>query len=152
MTDQELELAILQRYVEHHDAVGMNAHKCARELDMKDVISTIIGQSAQEAVIQRWHLRLAPPSPYPPGVLRPCSDSRVNNVSHRFHARAYFEPGKAPAWDRIADLKTRLPSNPPRKRRKSKSLEFSIVSGKPRSILLCIPPVWAPMLAWAFCS
>ena len=109
MTDQELELAILQRYVEHHDAVGLQAQKCARELDMKDVISAVTGRPAEESIVLRWHSRLAPPSPYPPGVLRPCSDSTVNNSPHRFHARAYFEPGKSPAWDRIAELKRQLP-------------------------------------------
>lgn len=103
MTEQEIEIAILQRYVEHHDAVGLQSQKCARELDMKDVISAIIGRPVEDSVVQRWHSRLAPPSPYPPGILRPCSDSTVNNSSHRFHARAYFEPGKAPAWDRLAE-------------------------------------------------
>ena len=112
MTDQELELAILQRYVEHHDAIGTQAQKCARELDMKDVISAAIGRPADEAVVQRWHSRLAPSSPYPRGVLRPCSDSTVNNGAHRFHARAYFERGKTPAWDRIAELKSQLPAPP----------------------------------------
>src|SRR3989338_6827523 len=34
MTDSELELSILRKYVEHHDAVGTDLHKCARELDM----------------------------------------------------------------------------------------------------------------------
>lgn len=43
MTDAELELAILRRYVEHHDAGGTDAHKCARELDMREVISGVIG-------------------------------------------------------------------------------------------------------------
>lgn len=110
MTDQELELAILQRYVEHLDAIGMKAPKCARELDMKEVISTAIGEPAAEVVVQRWHSCLAPPSPpYPPGVLRPCSDSTVNKGPHRFHARAYFETGKKPTWDRIAELRSQLP-------------------------------------------
>jgi hypothetical protein len=113
MTDLELELRILQRYAQHHDAVGTQAHKCARELDMKEVISDIIGSPAQEPVVQRWHSRLAPPSPYPPGILRPCSNSTINNSSHRYHARAYIEPGKAPAWDRIAELESKLPVQSP---------------------------------------
>lgn len=112
MHDLELELRILQRYAEHHDVVGMQAHKCARELDMREVISSIIGRPAEEPVVQRWHSRLAPPSPYPPGVLRPCSDSRINRSSHRFHAQAYMEPGKAPAWDRIAELESKFPNQP----------------------------------------
>ncbi len=112
MADVELELKILQRYAQHHDAVGIHARKCARELDMREVISSIIGRPVEEVVAQRWHSRLAPSSPYPPGVLRPCSDSTINRSSHRFHARAYMEPGKAPAWDRIAELESRLHNQP----------------------------------------
>jgi hypothetical protein len=112
MNDLELELRILQRYAEHHDAVGMEARKCARELDMREVISSIIGRPSEDTVVQRWHSRLAPPSPYPPGVLRPCSNSTINRSSHRFHARAYMEPGKAPAWERIAELQSKLPNQP----------------------------------------
>lgn len=108
MTDLELELRILQRYAQHHDAIGLHAPKCERELDMKKVISDIIGRPAEEPVVQRWHSRLAPPSSYPPGILRACSDSTINTGSHRFHARAYIEPGKAPAWDRIAELESQL--------------------------------------------
>ena len=59
MTDAELELAILRKYVEHHDTVGTDAHKCARELDMREVISSVIGRPADEAVVKRWHARLA---------------------------------------------------------------------------------------------
>lgn len=109
MTDLELELRILQKYTEHHDAVGTDAHKCARELDMKEVISSIIGQPVEEAVVRRWHARLAPPSHHAPGLLRPCSISTVNTSSHRFHARAYFVSGKAPAWERISELEKLLP-------------------------------------------
>lgn len=109
MTDLELELKILQKYTEHHDAVGIDAHKCARELDMKEVMSSIINQPVEEAVVRRWHARLAPPSHHPPGLLRPCSISTVNTGSHRFHARAYFDSGKAPAWERISELERLLP-------------------------------------------
>jgi hypothetical protein len=111
MTDLELELRILQKYTEHHDAVGTHAHKCARELDMKEVISNITGQPVEEAVFQRWHARLAPPSHHAPGLLRPCSISTVNTGPHRFHARAYFDSGKAPAWERISELETLLPGS-----------------------------------------
>jgi hypothetical protein len=112
MTDLELELRILQRYTQHHDAVGIHALKCERELDMKEVISGVIGRPAEESVVQRWHSRLAPPSHHAPGILRSCSDSTVNNSTHRFHARAYFDSGKAPAWDRIAELESRIPVQP----------------------------------------
>lgn len=126
MTEAELELAILQRYVKHHDAVGTDAHKCARELDMREVISGIIGRPADEAMVKRWHSRLAPSSPYPAGVLRACSSSPVNSGPHRFHARAYFEPGKAPAWDRIGELEIQLPPQPSIK--KEKEQKFRILN------------------------
>ncbi len=110
MTDLEIELRILRKYTEHHDAVGIEAHKCARELDMKEVITRIIGKLAEDAVVRRWHARLAPGSHNKPGLLRPCSISTLNTGSHRFHARAYFDSGKAPAWERISELETMLPS------------------------------------------
>ncbi len=77
---------------------------------MKEVISNIIGKPVEGAVVQRWHARLAPGSHNKPGLLRPCSISTLNNSSHRFHARAYFDSGKAPAWERISELETFLPS------------------------------------------
>ena len=126
MTDAELELEILRRYVKHHDVVGTEAPKCARELDMREVISAVIGQPAGEELTKRWHARLAPPSPYPAGVLRPCSDSRVNNGPHRYHARAYYEVGKAPAWERITELESRLPVQPSIK--KEKEQKFGILN------------------------
>ncbi len=104
MNDLELEFRILQKYTQHHDTVGITGAKCARELDIRTVISEIIGRPVEELVAQRWHSRLAPPSPYPPGLLRPCSDSTINRGPHRFHARAYMDAEKAPAWDRIAEL------------------------------------------------
>lgn len=127
MTDAELELDILRRYVEHYDAVGQDAIKCARELDMRQVIAEITRQPVPDGVAVRWHARLAPQSPpYPPGVLRSCSDSTVNNGPHRFHARAYFEPGKAPAWDRIQQLEQQLSATQPLQ--KEKEQKFGIVS------------------------
>jgi hypothetical protein len=112
MTDLELELRILKRYAEHHDAVGTNIPKCEQELDMGEVISSITGQPVKDVVVQRWHSLLAPPPPNLAGALKPCRDSTVNRSSHRFYARAYMKPGKAPAWERIAELEIKLPSQP----------------------------------------
>lgn len=126
LTDADIELSILRRYVEHHDAIGTDAPKCARELDMREIISNITGRPAEDVVVKRWHARLAPASPYPAGVLRPCSDSTVNNGLHRFHARAYFAIGKAPAWERIAELERVLPNQPSIK--KEKEQKFGILS------------------------
>lgn len=127
MTDAQLELAILRRYVEHHDSVGTDAHKCARELDLRQLISSVVGRVVDEEVVKRWHAQLAPQSPpYPAGVLRPCSDSTVNNGPHRFHARAYYQPGQAPAWERIRQLENQLPAQPPTE--KEKEQKFGILS------------------------
>ena len=127
MTDADLELAILRRYVEHHDSVGTDAYKCARELDMRQVISSIIGRPVDEGVVKRWHAQLAPRSPpYPAGVLRPCSDSTVNNGPHVFHARAYYQPGQAPAWERIRQLESQLPLQPSTE--KEKEQKFGILN------------------------
>ncbi len=109
MNDLELELRILKKYTQHHDDVGVDVAKCGRELDMRKVITDIIGHPAEDLLVQRWLSRLAPPSPYPPGVLRPCSNSTINRSSHRFHVRAYMEPDKAPAWERIAELEIQFP-------------------------------------------
>ncbi|MFQ5853428.1 MAG: hypothetical protein ACE5JU_22950 [Candidatus Binatia bacterium] len=122
MTDAQLELAILRRYVEHHDSVGTDAHKCARELDMRQVISSATGGPTDDETVRRWHARLAPPRPYPEGVLRPCSDSTVNKGPHRFHARAFYEPGRAPAWDRIRELENQLPAPLPAEREKEQKV------------------------------
>ena len=84
MTDAELELAILRKYVEHFDSVGADAVKCQRELDMREVIAGAIGRSVDEGIVARWHVRLAPRSPpYPAGVLNPCSESTASNAAHR---------------------------------------------------------------------
>lgn len=126
MTDEELELAILQRYVEHHDTVGTDVHKCERELDMEDVISQIIGRPADKTVVKRFHAILAPASHHTGGVLRPCSDSTINKSSHQFHARAFYETGKAPAWERISELVKKLPA--PRSIEKEKEQKFRILN------------------------
>ena len=110
MTDEQLELEILKRYVKHHDSVGTETtDKCERELDMQQVISSITGTPTDDETVKRWHARLAPPRPYPQGILRPCSISTLNKGPHRFHARAFYEPGRAPAWDRIRELEKQLP-------------------------------------------
>jgi len=42
LSDDEIELAILQRYVEKHKAANIDnpdpSNRCARELDMRDVL------------------------------------------------------------------------------------------------------------------
>ena len=113
MTETELELEILRRYTAHHESAGDDARKCALELDMREVISSITGSSPSDRTVMRWHTRLAPPASYRTGVLRPCSDTTVNNSGHKYHARAFYEPGKSPAWDRIVELEPHLPPSSP---------------------------------------
>ena len=119
MTDPELELAILRIYVEQHDAIGTDAPKCARELDMTEVICSATGRPANVELVKRWHARLGPRSPpYSKGVLRPCSDSTINSGPHQYHARAYYESGSAPAWERISQLESQVPTKPPSEKEK----------------------------------
>ena len=111
MNDDELEIAILKKYVEQFEMIGENnPNKCARELDMRDVLRELLGNNIQnlEFKAQLWHNRLAPRrSGRSMGVLRPCSDSTIMYTTHKFHARAYSDPinnRPAPAWDRIREL------------------------------------------------
>lgn len=133
MTDAQLELAILRRYVEQYDSVGTDAHKCARELDMRQVISSATGTPTDDEAVRRWHARLAPPRPYPEGVLRPCSDSTVNKGPHRFHARAFYEPGRAPAWDRIREIENQLPAPLPTEKEKEQKFRILYSLGQAKA-------------------
>ena len=78
---------------------------------MRAVLSKITGQSGAELDYEAglWHGRLTREHPYQSsqGPLRACSDSRINNTQHRYHARAFTNAGEAPAWDRIRELKAR---------------------------------------------
>jgi diguanylate cyclase (GGDEF)-like protein len=125
MTDEQLELAILRRYVEHHDFVGTKAHKCERELGMRQVISSITGAPADDETVKRWHVSLAPRRPYPKGALRPCTITTVNQGPHRFHARAFYEPGRPSTWDRIRELEKQQPA--PLTIEKEKEQKFGIL-------------------------
>jgi diguanylate cyclase (GGDEF)-like protein len=115
MTDNEIELRILGSYVEHHRiaeiADPQRRNKCAREIDMRQVIAKITGESGPELeyAARLWHGRLAPQQSGSKGPLRPCSDSQINKADHRYHARAFMDADKAPAWDRIRELEAQQP-------------------------------------------
>lgn len=117
VTDDEMELRILRQYVDQHKAGELadpdRRDKCARELDMRDVISSIAGGSGSELDYagQLWHGRLVPQQSGSKGPLRPCSDSQINKAAHRFHARAFTDAGRAPAWERIRELEARQRSS-----------------------------------------
>jgi hypothetical protein len=52
MTDDEIELALLRRYIEQHKAAELadpkRSNKCTRELDMRELLQNITGESGQE--------------------------------------------------------------------------------------------------------
>lgn len=111
INDDDLEISILKEYIEQYELIGdKNSNKCARELDMREVLKKITGDADQnlESKALLWHIRLAPRNPGKSlGVLRPCSDSTIMNTSHKYRARAFTDPinsQPAPAWDRIREL------------------------------------------------
>ncbi len=112
MTEDEIELRILRSYVDQHKAAELaDRNKCARELDMRQVVASITGESGRELeyAARLWHGRLAPQQSASKGPLRPCSDSQINRAGHRYHARAFTDTDKAPAWERIRELEARQP-------------------------------------------
>lgn len=116
VTEDEIELRILRSYVNQHKAAELadpeRRNKCARELDMRQVIASITGESGPELeyAARLWHGRLAPQHSGSKGPLRPCSDSQINKAAHRYHARAFTDADKAPAWDRIRELEAQQPA------------------------------------------
>jgi diguanylate cyclase (GGDEF)-like protein len=118
ITDDELELAILKQYVEQHKkAETANVQdKCARELDMREVLKNITEDSGDslEYNTRLWLDRLAPPvlgSSKGSFPLCRCSNSGLNQRAHKYHARAYkdsYHKPPAPAWDRIRELEARV--------------------------------------------
>jgi diguanylate cyclase (GGDEF)-like protein len=116
MTEDEIELRILRSYVDQHKTGELAdpgwRNKCARELDMRQVSASITGESGPdlEYMARLWHGRLAPQQSGSKGPLRPCSDSRINQAAHRYHARAFTDTNNAPAWERIRELEARQPA------------------------------------------
>ena len=116
MTEDEIELRILRSYLDQHKdaelADPQRHNKCAWELDMRQVIASITGESGSELeyAARLWHGRLASKQSDSKGPLRPCSDSEINKADHRYHARAFTDANKAPAWERIRELEARQPA------------------------------------------
>jgi hypothetical protein len=117
MTDDELELRILERFVARFDEAEVadpdRASKCARELDMRDVLRELTGKMgpALDLEARRWLMQLAPGRPgSDPGPLRLCSNSRDRESAHQFHARAFLDPkaSATSAWNRIRALKKEM--------------------------------------------
>lgn len=132
ISGDELELLILRKYVDYHRKAELTdpsrKDKCARELDMREVIAEITGESGRELeyTAELWHAQLAPKAINKEGPLRPCSDTRINNAAHHFNARAYRDGGNAPAWTRIRELEARLPH--PSKQERELEQKFRILN------------------------
>jgi diguanylate cyclase (GGDEF)-like protein len=140
MTDDELELAILKQYVKQHKAAGINASvdKCARELDMRNVLENIMGKKAPslEYDANLWLNRLAPDTSSPSkGFLRRCSKTSLNSTAHKYHARAFTDSGDknpAPAWDRIRELEEKVSVYKPIPQEKELEQKFQILFSQPQ--------------------
>jgi diguanylate cyclase (GGDEF)-like protein len=122
MTEDELELAILEKYAAQHRKAETTtpppADKCAWELDMRQVLGELTGEQEPDLsyTASLWLNRLAPPYQ---GVsnspLRRCSNSTRDTGDHQFHARAFQDPinnANAPAWDRMRHLREKISSQP----------------------------------------
>jgi len=117
MTQDQIEISILRQYVEQHKNAELRTpgSKCSRELDMREVLADITGESGRELEYnaQFWLDRLAPRTRDAQGPLHLCSDCTLNEREHRWHARAYqyAGSGSAPAWDRLRELQAKLHSS-----------------------------------------
>ena len=113
MTQDQIELSILRKYTDQYKSAELRTpgSKCERELDMRNVLADITAHSGQELEYdaQFWLDSLAPSTSDLKRPLRRCSDSKVSEREHRWHARAFTTSGSTSAWDRIRELEARLP-------------------------------------------
>lgn len=111
MTDDELELKILQRFVDQYRkaVTGPNPDdKRARELDMREVLQGLTDKTGPDLDYETksWHERLVeqphgrPNAPLKPGV-----------SGQKYSGRAFRSGTIAPAWDRIRELQRMLGVN-----------------------------------------
>lgn len=156
MNETELEIAILKKYIDQHKLASESSSKCARELDMREVLKEIIGDESQdlEYDARLWLNRLAPRSPgKSKGVLRPCSDSNVLNAAHKFHARAFTDvvnDQPAPAWDRISELEEKIKTikNEEISNDMEKSEEMLLLSPSFYGIGFNLKEAWKRLVRW----
>ena len=142
LTDDELELSILQKYVALHKVAQTaelpSADKCARELDMRKVLRELTNEEGEELdyAAELWIDRLAPRSPgISKGLLRPCSNGDINTSAHKYHARAFRDPvnkAPAPAWDRIRELQEKVSAQRPAVPEKELEQKFGILLSEPQ--------------------
>ena len=144
MTDDELELSILEKYVARHQVVEIAerraTNKCARELDMREVLRELTDEEGANLVYKADLCidRLAPPllgSAKGPLTLRRCSNSELNTSAHKYHARAFKDPvnnAPAPAWDRIRELRGMVSVQGPVAPTKELEQKFKILFSQPQ--------------------
>ena len=115
MFDDDIELRVLEQYVEHYRSASIkdpeNWDRCSRELSMREVLRSLGGTDGPGLNFDAnlWLMRLAPEaSSGPNGLLRRCSDAAARQGEHRYHARAFLDRDRAPAWDRIKELRAKL--------------------------------------------
>ncbi len=142
MTDDELELSILEKYVALHQAAQTAelpaADKCARELDMRTVLRELTSDERVnlDYMAGLWLDRLAPRSPRTSkGLLRRCSNSDLNTSAHKYHVRAFRDPvnnAPAPAWDRIRQLREKVSVQRPFAPKKELEQKFKILLSQPQ--------------------
>jgi diguanylate cyclase (GGDEF)-like protein len=141
MTDAEIELAILRHHIHQHNKANATSpdDKCARELDMRDVLKEIGATSGAELEqeAQAWLARLAPPRRGSlRGPLKRCSHASVRESTHRFHSRAFIDAGyqkAAPAWDRVQELERVLLRSETASSRSELEQKFGIVRAWPQA-------------------
>ena len=142
VTDDELELSILEKYVARHQAaqtaVLPTADKCVRELDMREVLREITSEEGAnlDYMAELWLDRLAQRLPgTSKGLLRRCSNSDLNSSAHKYHARAFKDlvnNAPAPAWDRIRVLREKVSMQRPVAPTKELEQKFKILLSQPQ--------------------
>ena len=115
MTDHELELALLDRYLVQHKLGEQEdpdrRDKCSRELDLRKLLSELSGKEGADLDYdaQVWLKRLTKPRQGDmPGPLRQCSNGSKNGSTHKFHLRAFSDDTGLPAADRAQELRDKL--------------------------------------------
>jgi diguanylate cyclase (GGDEF)-like protein len=115
MSDDEIELRVLQQYVEQYRTASSRdpevRDRCSRELSMRDVLRSLGHAGGPELDFDAsfWLTRLAPEiGGAPRGPLKRCSDALARRNAHRYHARAFWDGDRTPAWDRISELQGKL--------------------------------------------
>lgn len=123
MNDDELELKLLQECVAKYDRAMAESpdDKCAREIDVRGLLGSLTGHSGREldVLADRWLVQLTSSKrSLNKGLLKRCTDSRVNTTTHKYRARAFQDLGNvppAPAWERISELQKALHGSFPSK-------------------------------------